>query len=151
MTKFQTELENLNLACDIAIQSYKKFPMKGCTNEDIAWFISCRTETKKRLIDRQKPFNTLASLKYVREEIFSYFQEGLGQTVDEFWKLISSVGLPYKRENKLAKVFKRGMIKNMIEYDFVKDIIGPYLGSRLIDENEAQLLDEMLTKFENKK
>jgi hypothetical protein len=150
MTKYQTELENLIRACEIAIQTYSNFWPKHLKKSDLDWTILCENERKNRLINRKTPFNTLVSLKDVYEEIFTYFQEGSGQMVDEFWKLIKESGLPYKRENKLAKILKRGKVKNHIEYDFIKDVIGPYLQDNMITTIEAELLDSYLMAFEVK-
>lgn len=150
MTKYQLELENLDNACDIAIEVYGKYPPKGWSKEDVEWSISCRKETKNGLIDRKPPYNNMSSLKYEYQDIFTYFLEGSGQTVEEFWKRIKERELPYKRENKLAKILKRGKVKNHIEYDFMKDVIGPYLQDGIISQNEAGLLDSILVAFEEK-
>jgi hypothetical protein len=150
MTKYQIELENLDKACDIAIEAYAKFPPIGWPLEEVEWSIKCRKETKNGLKDRKSPFNNLSSLKYEYQDIFTYFQEGSGQTVEEFWKRIKEVRLPYKRENKLAKILKRGKVRNNIEYDFVKDVLNPYLQDGIISETEAKFLDAVLGEFEQK-
>ncbi|MFC3812820.1 hypothetical protein [Lacihabitans lacunae] len=150
MTKYQTEIENLRKACDIAIEAYTNYSPKNWKQSDIDWFVLCTNQTKSGLIDRKPPYNNLSSLKYEYQDVFTYFQEGSGQTVEEFWKIIREEGLPYKRENKLAKILKRGKVKSHIEYDFIKDLIGPYKQEGIISESEESFLDGILVAFEVK-
>jgi len=56
--------------------------------------------------------------------------------------------IDYPRENKLAKVLKRGKINNKTEYDFVVDVIVPYLQELLINQEQAALLSKMIGDFE---
>ena len=67
------------------------------------------------------------------------------------WKEIKAQNLPYKRENKLAKILKRKKINNIHEYDFVIDVIVPYQQEGLINEEEVVLLNKWLGDFENRK
>ncbi|WP_218918533.1 hypothetical protein [Flectobacillus major] len=92
----------------------------------------------------------MASLKYSIDEVFTYFQEGNGQTVEKFWEKIKEAGLPYKRENKLVKILKRKRIKDDIEYDFVIDVIVPYQEEGLISADEVALLNQWIGDFEEK-
>jgi hypothetical protein len=150
MVKYKIEITNLEKSCDIAIEVFSQYPPKNWPINEVFWAIKCRKETKENLIDRQAPFNTLTSLKYVYEEIFTYFQEGSGQTVEEFWKRIKEEKLPYKRENKMVKILKRKKIKNKIEFDFVIDVMIPYLNEGLISEEDIELINEMISNFEKK-
>lgn len=83
----------------------EKFTMKidnkdsdGNTYTGLTWDLKCYNERKERRIACEKKFETLQSLKYDIEDVFSYFQEGAGLDVDEFWRLIKEANLPYERE-----------------------------------------------------
>jgi len=78
------------------------------------------------------------------------FQEGSGNHVEAFWKEIKNAGLPFKRENKLVKILKRGKIKNALEYDFIIDVLVPYQQEGLLTQEEVVLLNQMIGEFENK-
>lgn len=105
---------------------------------------------KDELINPQPQYANMASLKYSIDEVFTYFQEGNGQTVEKFWEKIKEAGLPYKRENKLVKILKRKRIKDDIEYDFVIDVIVPYQEEGLISADEVALLNQWIGDFEKK-
>ncbi len=150
MTKYQIELDNLKKACDISIEVYTKFPSKDWSADLVNWFIKCALDKKEMLSNRQAPFNTLASLKYDYEAIFTFFQESSGLIVEEFWNRIKKENLPYKRENKLKKILKRKRIANDIEFDFVTDVLVPYIQEGLITQEEELLLKQYLGDFELK-
>jgi hypothetical protein len=59
--------------------------------------------------------------------------------------------LPYKRENRMAKILKRKKIINDIEYDFVTDVIVPYQQEGMITEEEVISLNTYLGDYENRK
>ena len=90
----------------------------------------------------------MESLGYTEEAVFTFFQEGHGKCVDEFWKMIKAAELPFRRENKLKKIMKRGSIKNRIEYDFVIDVLLPYQEDGLIGAEEVKLLNQWIGEFE---
>ena len=136
----------------------EKFTMKidnkdsdGNTYTGLTWDLKCYNERKERRIACEKKFETLQSLKYDIEDVFSYFQEGAGLDVDEFWRLIKEANLPYERENKLEKIMKRGRIRNDIEYNYVVDTIVPFQQEGIISEDDVKKLNEMIDKFESKR
>lgn len=67
-----------------------------------------------------------------------------------FWGKIKEAKLPYKRENRLAKILKRKKIKDDMEYDFIIDVLVPYQQEGLINEDEVFLLNNLIGDFENK-
>ena len=58
--------------------------------------------------------------------MFILFQEGSGEGVEYFWRKIKEKNLPFNRNNKLTKIFKRKRIINDLEYDFITDVMMPY-------------------------
>jgi len=148
--KYEEASLNLIKAADIAIESIKKFPPKKESKDFSVHLLNCYHENKKLIINAEPKFRNIASLKYDYEVIFTRFHEVSGEDVEEFWKRIKEEGLPFKRENKMAKILKRKKINNNIEYDFVTDVMIPYLQQGLITEEELKLLKDYLGKFEEK-
>lgn len=156
--KYTEASQNLAKAADIAIAVVQKFPPKGWNEHyvtenknEINHFIDVYKEWKENALNPKPQFRNLKSLKFVYENIFTEFQEGNGDYVEEFWKEIKTQNLPFKRENKLAKILKRKKINNIHEYNFVIDVIVPYQQEELINTEEVVLLNEWLGVFENRK
>ena len=149
--KYKDSVENLSKAIDIAVNVINQTPPDKFREQDIKQFISVYLEYQNKILNPQPQFANMTSLKYSINDIFTYFQEGAGQTVDMFWEKIKEIGLPYKRENKLAKILKRKRIKDDIEFDFVIDVLVPYRQEGLINEEEWVLLNKWIGDFESKK
>ncbi|MBF4494234.1 hypothetical protein IRZ83_13390 [Flavobacterium sp. JLP] len=156
--KYKIAAENLAKAADIAITVFQKFPPQGWKEhyvskekKQITHFIDLYKEWKHNFLNPQPKFATMQSLKYDIDSIFTYFQEGHGNCVEEFWKEIKSQNLPYKRENKMVKILKRKKIKDINEYDFVIDVIVPYEQEGLITHDQVTLLNDFIAQFEAKK
>ena len=156
--KYKIASENLAKAADIAIAVFQKFPPAGwnehyVTKEknQITHFIDLYKEWKEHFLNPDPKFATLQSLKYRVEDVFTYFQEGHGKCVEEFWKEIKAQNLPYKRQNKMLKILKRKKITNIHEYDFVIDVIVSYEQEGLINHDEVVILNELIAQFESRK
>ena len=146
---YQEEVEKLHKAIDISIDSYKTYPPKDWTPDIVNMVTSNLEKDKLRRIEVEPKFRTLASLKYDIEAVFTYFQEGAGETVEYFWKKINEVGLDYKRENKLENILNRGKIRGRIEYEYVTDMIVVAKQVGMTNENETKQLSEMLGQYES--
>jgi len=129
----------------------KNYPPKGWDEKTILHVVNLNLEWKENILNPEPKFRNLKSLKYDIEAVFTKFQEGNGVFVEEFWKEIKAQNLPYKRENKAAKILKRKKINNIHEYDFVNDVIVPYEQEGLINAEEVILLNEFIIEFENRK
>lgn len=149
--KYAQASHNLAKAADIAIDSFKKYPPKIWDEETLNHVLSCYSEWKDNSLNPEPKFRNLKSLKYKIEAVFTCFQEGNGDYVEEFWKEIKVQNLPFKRENKLAKILKRKKINNIHELDFVIDVIVPYQQEGLINAEEVILLNKWIGEFENRK
>jgi hypothetical protein len=144
--KYLNAVEILFKAIDIALDSFNKYPPIRLGDD----FVDFYKGLKLKILNHETKFKNLTSHKYNIEAVFTYFQEGSGPDVEEFWRRIKEENLPFKRENKMAKILKRKKINNNIEYDFVTDVMIPYLQEGLITEEELVLLKAYLGKFEEK-
>jgi hypothetical protein len=148
--KYNQAVENLTEAVNIAMEVIKDYPPKELNDVQRNHVINVYAEWKEGIINPEPKFDNMASLKYSIDAVFTYFQEDKGHTIDKFWEKIKEANLPYKRENKLAKILKRKKIKNDFEYDFIIDVIVPYQQEGLISEDELMLLKQLIGDFEMK-
>ena len=158
--KYIEARDNLIKAIDLANEALLKYPngkekqefvYDGISYTVLEWTIKWLNEVKKRSLNEEKKYETLQSLKYSIEDVFTYFQEAAGPDVDEFWRLIKEANLPYERENKLEKIMTRGRIRNDIEYDYVIDTIVPFQQEGILSNEDVKKLNEMIEKFERKR
>ena len=158
--KYIEARDNLIKAIDLANEALLKYPngkeKQEFVYDGISYTVLERTikwlnEVKKRRLNEEKKYETLQSLKYSIEDVFTYFQEAAGPDVDEFWRLIKEANLPYERENKLEKIMTRGRIRNDIEYDYVIDTIVPFQQEGILSNEDVKKLNEMIEKFERKR
>lgn len=147
---YQEQSENLLKAIDIAIEVVRANPINGFNEQHLQLFVDSYQTWKNQLLHAEPKFQTLTSLKYNVADVFTYFNEGTGETVDEFWKKIKNEGLPYERENKLEKIILKKKIKNQQEYDYVTDTMVPFKQEGLINEEQFALLNRLVGDFENK-
>lgn len=152
MAKFNytEEAETLSKAIDIAIESLQKFPPKGFNDNHLNHFVNVYLDFKHQALNPGPQYKNSRSFSYVKNDVFTYFQEGAGDAVNYFWKQVNEQNLGYKRENKLAKILKRQKIKNQIEYDFVIDVLVPYQQEGLISESDVDTLNKMILEYERK-
>lgn len=148
--KYIEQSLNLIKAIDVAIEVLKTTPPKGFNEQHLHVFLEAYHGFKKQIIEAEPKFQTLASLKYDIENVFTYFQEASGATVNEFWKKIKEAKLPYERENRMENLLKRGKIRNQIEYDYVIDTIVPFRQEGLISDTEFELPGKLIGEYETK-
>ena len=158
--KYIEARDNLVKSIDLAKEALLKYPngkekqefvYDGISYTVLEWNIKWLNEVKNRRLNEEKKYETLQSLKYSIEDVFTYFQEAAGPDVDEFWRLIKEANLPYERENKLEKIMTRGRIRNDIEYDYVIDTIVPFQQEGVLSNEDVKKLNEMIEKFESKR
>ncbi len=149
-SNYTEQAKILSEAIDIAIESLKKFPPKGFDNTHLNHFINTYLEFKNNALNPNPKYQNSKSLSYIKDDVFTYFQEGTGEAIHYFWKQINVRNLGYKRENKLLKILKRQKIKNQIEYDFIIDVLVPYQQEGLISRAEVSELNKMISEFEKK-
>ncbi|PQJ12975.1 hypothetical protein CJD36_004320 [Flavipsychrobacter stenotrophus] len=145
---YDIHAEELSKAIDIAIDAFQKYRPDGFDDKQLTHVINVYRKFKGDALAPK--FRNLKSLKYNIVDVFTYFQEASGKTVDYFWQQIKEQELNYKRDNKILKILKRGKINNRTEYDFVTDVIVPYQQEGVITDDEDGALKEMIGKFELK-
>lgn len=148
---YEEEAHKLAIAIDIAIEAFQQIRPPEFEKSHQDHFISCYSEWKVKCLNPEPKYKTLASLKYSKQEVFSFFQESTGPTVEYFWKRIKKEGLDYDRENKLGKILKRGKIRGRVEYEYVTDMIVTAEQVGMISKAEMKQLGEMLGEYESKK
>ena len=148
VSKYEDQATSLIQAIDIAIESFSKFPPKDWNDDIVQHVVKVYVGRKESILNPVAKFKNIASLNYLKNDVFTYFQDATGRTVDFFWSEIKRVNLPYRRENKMAKILKSGKIKSQIQYDFVIDVIVPYQQEGLITEEDVIILNELIREFE---
>ena len=138
-------LKMIDICTELIIAFPKTFG--GSDNQDFALSIGA---DHKKYLENPTIRKTKANLRYIEEMNLAYFQEGHGEVVELFWQKVKKQNLPFQRVNKMAKILKRGRIKDEYEYDFVTDVIVPYIQEGMITAEEEIKLKEMLGKFEMK-
>lgn len=149
--KYKELIEEYEKMMDIAIWSLKNFdskPLYGIHKENFYKYYE--EEKKRRLSIETGKFASIASLKYNINDALIFFNEASNEAIEQFWKRIKEESLPFKRENKLKKILKRKRIANDIEFDFVTDVLVPYIQEGLITQEEELLLKQYLGDFELK-
>lgn len=148
---YEEEANKLAVAIDIAVEAFQNECPANFTAQHQAHFIKTYKEWKENSLNPEPQFKKLASLKYIVNDVFTYFHEGTGPTVEYFWKRIAEENLDYTRENRLKKILERGNIKGRIEFDYVIDMFVVAQQNGMITKDEALQLNDMLQKFEQKK
>jgi hypothetical protein len=147
---YQEEVEKLYKAIDISIDSFNTHPPKDWTPDIVKMVTSNLKKDKIRIIEAEPKFKTLASLKYDIKAVFTYFQEGAGETVEYFWRKISEAELNYKREHQLEKILNRGKIRGRIEFEYVTDMIVVAEQVGMTSKEETLKLSDMLGEYESR-
>lgn len=148
---YEEKADNLIKAIDIAIDTFKKCPPKGFNEQHLEIVLQNKERTKNSLLYPDPKFMNLGSLKYAIQDVFTYFNEGAGETVNEFWKRIKESGLPFERENKLEKILSKKKIKNQQEFDYVIDTMVPFKQEGMISETDFELLNQLIGEYKTKK
>jgi hypothetical protein len=129
----------------------EKYPDVMCGNENaLSENLRLLEKIELKIANGHEKKIKAIDLKYYEEYLTLTFQEASGDDVEEFWGMVREQNLPLQRVNKMAKILKRGRIKDQYEYDFVTDVIVPYIQANMITAEEEIALNEMLGKFEMK-
>ncbi len=149
--KYLLEATKIGVAIDIAIKSLEKYPNKEWDKETLTHIIKTYSEWKNDALNPETKYRNLTSLKYVKDNVLTLFQESSGDAVEYFWTQIKKENLDFIRENKMEKILKRGKIKNEIELNFIIDVMIPYQQEGMVTQEEMININEMIKKFSEKK
>lgn len=147
---YQTEAVRLSKAIDIAVEAFQKNPPKGMSDYQIENLVKFYSECKENALNPEPEYKSLASLKYIIQDVFTFFNEASGTAVEYFWNKIEEEQLAYERTNHLANIFERGKIKGRTEYEFAVDIIVLYEQEGKISSEQVSDLVRMIGEYENK-
>jgi len=148
---YTTEAGRLSKAIDIAVEAVRKYPIAKMSAEHNEHFIKCYLEWKEKALNPRPEYKSQASLKYIIQDVFSYFNESSGADVEYFWLKIGEQQLGYERNNILTKIFERGKIRGRIEYEFATDVIVVYEQMGKITADEVLKLGAMIGNYEKPK
>jgi hypothetical protein len=147
---YNTQAKILIDVIDIAIDSLIHNPPKVFEETHIKQFVNTYLDYKNKVINPESQFHNLTSLKLIKSDILTYFQESSGKAVDVFWKEINEKKLGIIRENRFEKLIKRGKIRNHIEYDMVIDLYNAYIETNMLSIMEIDKINDLISNFENK-
>lgn len=145
---YEAEAIKLAKAIDFALEAFRVESPSAWDLSQVEHVILCYKEWKDSCLNPAAQFKKLSSLQYLENDVFTYFNESTGPTVEYFWNKIKEDKLDFQRENKLDKIIRRGKIRGRIEYDYVKDLIGVAGSSGLISNSEIIKLNLMIGEFE---
>ncbi|WP_437920030.1 hypothetical protein [Sphingobacterium sp. LRF_L2] len=151
MSKFNYDEAAAEVAkiIDITIESFREMTPDYYTEEYLNHVIKNKLSYRELALYPKPGYRTKASLRYVKNDVLIFFQEGEGPTVEYFWAKIKEARIPLIRESRnIEKIMKRGKIKNEFEYDFVIDGYTSFLEMDSISEQDIDKLNEMIGKFE---
>jgi len=148
---YDTEAARLAKAIDLAIESFKRYPPKDFTETHVEHVIKVYTDFKHSALNPEPKYKKIASLKYDIQNVFTYFQEATGKTVEYFWEQVNKENLGYVREDKMSKILERGKIKGRKEYEYVIDLITVTKQIGRINNEESLKLNNMIGEFEGRK
>ena len=136
---------------DIAIDCFTKNPPKEFEESHIKQFINTYIDYRDKVIYPEQQFRNLKSLKYIKNDVLTYFQEGNGKAVDVFWKEVNEKQFGIVRVNRFEKVLERGNIKNQIEYDMIIDLYNSYIETNLLSNTEIIKINKLISAYEKSK
>jgi hypothetical protein len=142
------EAEKVARAIDIAIESFSKYPPIGFNDAHTNQFINVYKDYKEKALNPLPEFRKLASLKYIVNDILTFFQESKGEAVESFWKKVNEENLGYKREDKLRKILNRGKIRGRLEYELAIDSIVAAEQEGIITKEDSSLLGQLIDKYQ---
>jgi len=97
----------------------------------------------------QKYFNK-TSIGIIVSDFLTYYNEGGGPDVDEFWRRVQEAGLPFERKDVLGNVLKRDRIRTRSEYDIVVDTAIPASQTGRITEEQCLRLLQLAEEYEQR-
>jgi len=94
--------------------------------------------------------HTLAQLRYVEEDFFTYWNEAPDSETRPFWQQVHAAGLPYQRVDHLGKIFTRGRIASRTEYEFAVDSVVVAVQDGRLTQADASRLAQLIGAYEGR-
>lgn len=147
---YESESQKLAKTIDIAVDVFTHVCPKNFTKENQDHFIKTYLGWKESCLNPESKYQNLSSLKYDIDNVFTYFQESSGPTVEYFWNRLAEEGLVYTRENKIKKILDRGKIRGRVEFAYVVDMFVVAQQNGMITKDEVLRLRDILKNYELK-
>jgi hypothetical protein len=133
-------------AVDIAMELRATPPSKDRHLFD--WYIWLRARAVPPYAD---PVNAnLRGLAQLEDIFFTEWNEGSGEDVERFWRLVAERGLPFERRDIVREILSRGRINNEMEFQTITDAIVIQAQLGRISPAEADKLGKILERFEQR-
>ncbi|RWY53746.1 hypothetical protein [Mucilaginibacter gilvus] len=84
-SNYDEQAKLLAQATDIAISSFEYYPPDDWNENTISYITKTYSDWREDALNPKPQFKNIVSFKYLSNEIFTYFQEGSGTPVDNFW------------------------------------------------------------------
>ena len=110
--------------------------------------INGNKELKNLALHPEPQFKNIQSLKFLEHAFLTYWNESEGQHIEKFWMKIYKAEMDYERKDSIYAALKRKKIKDIHEYDDIKDNLVLYIQMGRISEEQANLLDQLLHDFD---
>jgi hypothetical protein len=79
-------------------------------------------ELTKLALAPKPAFAKLASLRFLEQDFFTYWNETPEARATAFWRELAARKLPFERRDAPAEVLARGRITNAVDYEAIGDI-----------------------------
>lgn len=145
---YETRAALFAAACDIG---YDILAKADIPDEEKQRELRIILSDKHSALNPPPQFKRIDSLKCLEAEHFWYWNEKTGPHIREYWKAIANAGLPFKGKDIIAMVLKRGRVKDIHEFDFLKDELFAAEQIGRISNPEAEIIKAAMVKFECRK
>lgn len=107
-------------------------------------------EIKYMALNPEPQFKKVASLKYLENDFFIYWNEADGEDIEKFWIELYKNGIDFERKDTLQAVLIRKRINDIHEYNSVIDniVVAEQIGR--IDKNQVKELNQLIGEFEQR-
>lgn len=107
------------------------------------------TDFHRNYLDENKN-PTQYQLKSITDAVLTYWNEGTGIDVADFWEMAAQKQLSFEKKDYLAIVLKNKKIRNEVEYHFIVDGFVLLQQTGRISKEEATELKLMIKRYESK-
>lgn len=143
---YQESAELLARAIDIAETILKN--SKSLDEKTKNHFVNWGKEIRRMALNPEPQFKKIASLKYLENDFFIYWNESEGKDIEDFWLEIYKAGIGFKRKDTIQAVLKRKRIKDIHEFNNIIDniVVAEQIGQ--INKEQVIELNRMIAQFE---
>lgn len=145
---YKERAERLAKAIDIAHKIIEN--SKTISEESKSNFFNWGQQIKKLALNPEPQFKKVVSIKYLENDFLTYWNEGNGPDIENFWTELDQNGINFKRKDIIQAVLKRKRIKDIYEYDHVIDTIVIAEQMEQINHDQVIELNQLIGEFEGR-